>query len=146
MAQVEVVGDRLVIQLDRADRLWSFRSELQVPLAHVRGVEVDPERARVPWSGLPVRGENGWLPGMIAAGQVRQEGQWAFWDVHDPERAVIIDLADERYARLVIEVDDPWASAASINQALAVGPGRTTEAPAEPAPNVARAPGSRPPL
>src|SRR4029453_12895000 len=112
--------------MDRADRLWSFRSELQVPLAHVRGVEVDPERARVPWSGLPVRGENGWLPGMIAAGQVRQEGQWAFWDVHDPERAVIIDLADERYARLVIEVDDPWATAASINQTLTVGPGPST--------------------
>ena len=59
-----------------------------------------------------------------------------------PERAVIIDLADERYARLVIEVDDPWASAASINQALAVGPGRTTEAPAEPASHPESAQGS----
>ena len=63
---------------------------------------------------------------MIAAGQVRQEGQWAFWDVHDPERAVIIDLADERFARLVIEVDDPWATAASINQTLTVGLGPST--------------------
>ena len=127
MAQVEVVGDRLVIRLDRADRLWSFRSELQVPLAHVRGAEVDPDRARPPWSGLPVRGGNGWLPGMIAAGQVREEGQWAFWDVHDPERAVIIHLADERYDRLVIEVDDPWTTAANINQALASAPNSTRE-------------------
>jgi hypothetical protein len=120
MAQVEVVGDRLVIRLDRADRLWSFRSELQVPLAHIGGVEVDPDQARLPWSGLPVRGERGWLPGMIAAGQVRQDGRWAFWDVHDPERAVIIHLADERYARLVVEVDDPGATATSVNQALAI--------------------------
>ena len=59
---------------------------------------------------------------MIAAGQTRQDGRWAFWDVHDPERAVIIQLSDERYARLVIEVDDPWATATSINQALAAGP------------------------
>jgi uncharacterized protein (DUF1778 family) len=43
---------------------------------------------------------------------------------HDPERAVIIHLADERYDRLVVEVDDPWATAASVNQALTVGPGR----------------------
>jgi hypothetical protein len=77
MAQVEVVGDRLVIRLDRADRRWSFRSELQVPLTHIRRVEVDPDQARLPWSGLPVRGDNGWLPGMIAAGQARQDGQWA---------------------------------------------------------------------
>jgi hypothetical protein len=129
MAQVEVVGDRLVIRLDRADRLWSFRGELQVPLAHIRGVEVDPDQARLLWSGLPVRGDNRWLPGMIAAGQVRQNGQWAFWDVHRPERAVIIHLADERYARLVIEVDDPWATTNSINQALPLDPTRGTEAP-----------------
>jgi hypothetical protein len=32
---------------------------------------------------------------MIAAGQVRQDGQWAFWDVHDPEHALIIHLADD---------------------------------------------------
>lgn len=123
MAQIEVAGDRLVIRLDRADRLWSFRSELEVPLAHVRGAQVDPDQARPTWSGLPIRGDNG-LPGMIAAGQVREEGHWAFWDVHDPERAVIIDLADERYTRLVIEVDDPFATAANINQALPVVPDR----------------------
>jgi hypothetical protein len=44
---------------------------------------------------------------MITAGQAREDGQWAFWDVRDPEQAVIIHLADERYARLVIEVDGP---------------------------------------
>jgi uncharacterized protein (DUF1778 family) len=67
---------------------------------------------------------------MITAGQVRQDGQWAFRDVHDPERAVIIHLADERYDRLVIEVDNPWATETSINQALAVDPSRSTEGPA----------------
>jgi len=30
-----------------------------------------------------------------------------FWDVHDPDKAVGIELRDERYARLVIEVADP---------------------------------------
>ena len=63
---------------------------------------------------------------MIAAGQVRQDGRWPFWDVRNPERAVIIHLADERYDRLVVEVDDPWATADKINQALTVGPGRST--------------------
>ena len=48
MAQIEVVGDQLMIGLDRADRLWSFRSELQVPLAHIRGAEVDPDRPGCP--------------------------------------------------------------------------------------------------
>jgi hypothetical protein len=50
---------------------------------------------------------------VLAAGAVRQEGEWAFWDVRDPERSVIIHLAGERFARLVVEVDDPAATAAT---------------------------------
>jgi hypothetical protein len=37
-----------------------------------------------------------------------------FWDVHDPQKTVVIQLRDERYARLVIEVEDPRATAATI--------------------------------
>ena len=118
MAQVEIADGRLVIRLDRSDRLWTFRSQLESPVDHVLGVEIDPERSRVPWSGLPVRDPGSWAPGVLAAGSVRQEGEWAFWDVRDPERAVIIQLADERFRRLVIEVDDPAATAAAIRQAI----------------------------
>jgi hypothetical protein len=126
MAQVEIADGRLVLRLDRSDRLWAFRSQLEVPLAHVRGVEVDPQRVRVPWSGLPIRDPGSWAPGVLAAGSVRQEGEWAFWDVRDPERAVIIHLDDERFARLVVEVDDPAATAAAIRQAIDGGGGRDT--------------------
>jgi hypothetical protein len=85
MAQVEVADGRLVIRLlDRSDRLWAFRSELEVPLDHVRGVGVDPDRVRAPWSGLPVRDPGSWAPGVLAAGTVHQEGGWAFWDVRGP--------------------------------------------------------------
>jgi hypothetical protein len=38
------------------------------------------------------------LPGLLQAGNVREQGQWAFWDVRDPERAIIIHPANERYA------------------------------------------------
>jgi len=40
-----------------------------------------------------------------------------FWDVHDPQKAIVIRLKDERYARLVIEVDDPPATVAAIEEA-----------------------------
>jgi hypothetical protein len=41
------------------------------------------------------------------------------WDVHDPEKTVVIRLRDERYARLVIEVEDPEATVARVNEAAA---------------------------
>jgi hypothetical protein len=42
--------------------------------------------------------------------------------VRDPDHAVIIHLADERYDRLVIEVDDPTATAGAIRQAIGASP------------------------
>ena len=47
------------------------------------------------------------------------DGEHAFWDMHDPDRTVIIGLDHERFANLVLEVDDPQATAAAINAALA---------------------------
>ena len=44
-----------------------------------------------------------------------------FWDVHDPEKVVVIQLKDERYARLVIGVDDPSATVAAIQDAIGEG-------------------------
>jgi hypothetical protein len=50
----------------------------------------------------------------------------AFWDVHDPDRTVVIELDHERFARLVLEVEDPQATAAAINAAVAGRPGAGT--------------------
>jgi hypothetical protein len=56
--------------------------------------------------------------GVITAGTFYQEGERVFWDVHDPEKTVVIRLKDEHYARLVIEVEDPPATVAAIQEAL----------------------------
>jgi len=58
------------------------------------------------------------LPGVIKAGDFLLEGQWAFWDVHDPQKAITIKLADEHYTKLVIEVADPVAAVAQIEEAV----------------------------
>jgi hypothetical protein len=58
---------------------------------------------------------------VIVAGTFHHEGNRVFWDVHDPAKAVVIHLADERYARLVIGVDDPAATVAAIRRALGTG-------------------------
>ena len=54
-------------------------------------------------------------------GTFYREGERVSWDVHDPQRIVVIDPKDERYARLAIEEDDPPATAAAIHRALGEG-------------------------
>lgn len=61
------------------------------------------------------------LPGIITAGTFYQEDERVSWDVHDPEKTVVIRLKDEWFPWLVIEVDDPPATAAAIREAIGEG-------------------------
>ena len=116
MTEVEITGDALVVHVKGMDRLFSLKSRLEIPLPHVLGAEVDPDLAQGWRKGLRAPGIH--LPGVITAGTFYQEGDRVFWDVHDPEKAIVIRLEDERYARLVIEVEDPPATAAAIEGAI----------------------------
>ena len=119
MAEIEISGGNLVVHIRGADKFFALASHLEVPLQHVAGVEVNPAEAHGVWHGLRMGGTN--LPGVITAGRFLQSGEWAFWDVHDPSRALMIRLHDEGYAKLLIGVDDPYATAAAITAALGSG-------------------------
>lgn len=117
MAEIDIAGNALVIHIQGADRFFALASRLEVPLQHIAGVEVSPPDAHGVWHGLRMGGTN--LPGVITAGRFLQQGEWAFWDVHDPDKSIAIRLHDEGYAKLVIGVDDPQAAAVTINAARA---------------------------
>ena len=42
MATISVQGQDLVVEMNGLDKLWSLKSKLTIPLAHVRGATVDP--------------------------------------------------------------------------------------------------------
>ncbi len=58
------------------------------------------------------------MPDVLSAGTFNQDGERVFWDVHDPGKVVVIDLADEHFKRLVVEVDDSEAAATAIGKAI----------------------------
>ncbi|RKT54303.1 hypothetical protein [Saccharothrix australiensis] len=114
MAQVHIDGDNLVVVIEGLNKLWALKSSLTIPLAHVRGATADPGIAKEP-KGIRAPGAH--LPGVITAGTFHIDGDRVFWDVRDPAKAVVIELADERYARLVLQVDDPRATVALVEGA-----------------------------
>jgi len=40
-----------------------------------------------------------------------------FWDVRHPEKTIVVELADETFRKLVIEVADPDAAVSLIHRA-----------------------------
>jgi hypothetical protein len=119
MATIELTENTLIVYVEGIDKFFAFKSQLEVPLSHVVGAEVDPlvvqEWGNL-WKGLRIPGVH--MPGLLATGNFYQHGERVFWDVHDPHKAVTIRLADEQYARLVIEVEDPAACLAAIEEAV----------------------------
>ena len=118
VAEVEITQNDLIVHVRGMDRLWALKSRLEIPLAHVVSAEVCPEVAQG-WR-MSIRAPGTHVPGVITAGTFYQEGERVFWDVHDPESTIAIHLKDDLYARLIIEVDDPPATAA-IQRALCEG-------------------------
>lgn len=116
MAQVDIDGDLLVVEIEGLDRLWALKSRLEIPLVNVRGATADPGVIKEP-KGIRAPGAH--VPGVITAGTFHIDGERVFWDVRDAARAVVIELRDERYARLIVQVADPRATVALIERAIA---------------------------
>lgn len=116
MADIELTSTSLVVHIRGIDQFFALQSRLEVPLEHIASVDATAPEAHEVWHGLRIVGTN--LPGVITAGRFVQRGEWAFWDVHDPDKAIAIRLRDERYAKLVIGVDDPAAAAKAITAVL----------------------------
>ncbi|HTR78540.1 MAG TPA: DUF4429 domain-containing protein [Gemmatimonadaceae bacterium] len=108
MVDITLDGDRVRFEVQGWDKLWALKSELSIPLSQVRGVRIDPEAARGWFHGLRVPGTD--IPHVITAGTFYQKDGWVFFDVHDPEKTIVLDLDHEHYKRMVIEVADPPAA------------------------------------
>ncbi|MGH7755598.1 MAG: hypothetical protein ACREM8_04845 [Vulcanimicrobiaceae bacterium] len=117
MTRIELDAETLVVHVQGLDRLWAFKSELRIPLAHVSGVAPAEDEARERRHGIRAPGTH--LPGVITAGTFYEREDRVFWDVHAPERAIAISLHDDRFAKLVIEVEDPAGEIGRIDAALA---------------------------
>jgi hypothetical protein len=115
MVDVRIEADRAVFQVEGSDKLWALRSQLEIPLAHISGVDIDHVQARGWWHGLRVMGTN--LPGVLAAGTFLSHDGLVFWDVHDPDKTIIVSLMHEHYKKLIIEVHDPAATVALFRSA-----------------------------
>lgn len=116
-ATLELTPDTLIVHIDGADKLWALKSRLTIPISNVLGARAAADEARKWLHGLRLGGVH--LPGVISAGRFYSHGEVVFWNVHDPAKAIAIELRDERYGHLVIEVDEPEREIGRIQQAAA---------------------------
>jgi len=116
MVDLSIADGKLTLYVRGADKLWAFKSSLEIPVVHIAGVRADSEVARRRRHGVRMLGTN--VPGVITAGTFYQDGRRMFWDVHHPDKTIVIDLHDDRFNQLVVEVADVDAAVQLIQNAL----------------------------
>lgn len=116
MVRISIAGEKAVFEVEGVDKFWSLKSRIEVPLAHVTGVTIDPDAARGWWHGFRMPGTQ--IPGLITAGTFYQHGRRVFYDVHDTDNTIVIALNHERYDQLVVEVSNPQIETQKLTSAI----------------------------
>lgn len=120
MVDVTVAPDQVTFEVLGLHKLWTLKSRLTVRLEHITSVRADPG-VSLGW-GAEIRWPGTYIPGMIKAGTFYGRGRKTFWDVAHRERAIVVELANDRYDALIVEVADPPAAVARIEQARRSAP------------------------
>ena len=92
------------MDLQGLHRLCAFKRRIRVPLAHVRGAIPAPDIVHEP-KGRRAPGLH--VPGVAVIGTFHRDGERHFWDVRDGTHAIVVELTNETYDRLVVDVKDP---------------------------------------
>jgi hypothetical protein len=116
MVDLSIAEGKLILYVRGADKLWALKSSLEIPLPHIEAIRAGPSVAHGWWHGLRIPGTN--IPGLLSAGTFYQHGKRVFWDVHNPDNTVVIELKDERYNELIVEVADPQAAVEFVKSVL----------------------------
>jgi hypothetical protein len=116
-AEVDVLADRLTVRFPGSSTLLTFKRPLEMPLAHIRRVDRATHAQEEEWQSF--LGLGSWLPSVIGAPRFRHPSGRVFWNVSDPANAIVVQLQQEHYSRLVIDVADPDGTVAAVRAAVA---------------------------
>lgn len=104
MITIEKQDDNFIFNLKGMHKLWAFKSQLTIPIDNIKDARQDLESIKG-WKGWRAPGTS--LFSLITAGTFHKDGTKIFWDVVDKNNCIIIDLIDEDYKQLIIEVKNP---------------------------------------
>jgi hypothetical protein len=111
MPHITVTDTELVVDLSKLEQLASLTKSLSIPRGDITSARIDPEILK----HLGFRAPGTGMPGVIAAGTFYKQGdrQFVYW--HKGETPIVVELAHEKYDRLIIGLD-PEVAESVISQ------------------------------
>ena len=116
MPSITLAGSSLNVEMSFWERVGSLSSNISVPLTAVVHATDDPTFIR---HGLGLRTGGTGMPGFVAEGHFRKNGNRIFANWRRGEQVVVIDLQGQKWDKLAIVCPDDQALATQINTAVA---------------------------
>lgn len=104
MVTIDKQGNNFIFEIKGMHKIWAFKSSLTIPIDHILNVRQNIEIING-WKGWRFPGTH--IPFIITAGTFYKDGNKIFWDVSNIKNCIIVDLKDEKYMQLIIEVINP---------------------------------------
>ncbi len=104
MVAINKENGNFVFEVKGLHKLWAFKNQLTIPAEHITGVHQNTNSVSG-WKGWRIPGTS--IPGIITAGTYYKKDGKTFWDVCNMNKSIVVELKDENYDKLVIEVENP---------------------------------------
>lgn len=113
MVKVAIQDELVIFDIIGLHKLWSLKNRITVPRKHI--VKAHADLAAFPWwkKGWRIPGTH--IPFVITAGTYYYRGTKNFWDVVKERNAIVVELKNESYNNLIIEVENPKETLALLN-------------------------------
>ncbi len=112
MVSVKRNYNSVIFEVKGWDKVFAFKSSLEIPVEHIIAVYAAPNIEMNFLDSIKLLGTS--IPKVFRVGTFYQQNEIIFWDVHNTENVIIIELEHEHFKKLVIEVDNPAEAIAII--------------------------------
>ena len=116
MVTISIEGESVILEVEAGHKLWALESRIQVAIKHIKRAALEPNPPMGGFDGLKMMGTD--LPHIFRAGTFWLHGSWAFFDVRHAEKTIVLELENEHFAKLFVEVEDPEAAVRMLNEHL----------------------------
>lgn len=106
--------DKLMVRPVGLVRLWALSKGLDCPVTAISDVGV-ADRKALPrkWRTLGTH-----FPGVLTAGRFSSHGDHDLWMVGRTREVLVIELHDQRFRHLIVQVEDPHAAVEALRAAM----------------------------
>ena len=112
---VKIEGKNIIFEINGVDVILALKRTITIPLEHIVSVSTD----KVPWEPfqqLKVAGTS--FPGVIKDGLYLSNDGLLFFEMHHPDKCITVSLNNEKFKKIIFEVQDKESVAKTIRDAI----------------------------